>query len=153
VKVLAAFIFFFAASAAWAGDWCRHHHVGLITVSQHISPARQYNEEHWGPYWRCERTSEWSWQLGWYKNSYRRTTFYSLINYVPIWAEVLGFPMKFGGSAGLGTGYAEHSDGNPKGGLSPILGGLVVAEFSKDAHVGFFFNTAVVAAIVEVRWR
>lgn len=136
-----------------AGEWCRSHHIGLITISKHLHPARKYNETHWGPYWRCQTGERWSTQVGWYPNSYDRDTFYGLINYVPWKFRVFGKVVKVGSSFGAGTGYAEHKDGTPKGGLSPIAGGIVALELSKDSNVGLFFNTAVVAAIVEVRWR
>lgn len=140
---------------AWADDWCREQHLGVITVSRHLDPARKYNEEHWGPYWRCQASEVWSWQVGKYRNSYDRNTFYGLVNYVP-WSwklPPLDAVLKMGGSAGLGTGYAEHRDGTPKSGLSPVVGGIVAIELENRVHFGVFFNTAVVALVAEIRWR
>ncbi len=140
---------------AWAGDWCREQHFGLITVSKHFDPARKYNEEHWGPYWRCQFSEAWSGQAGWYPNSYDRSTVYGMLAYVP-WRwrlRPLDATLKLGGSAGLGTGYAEHPDGTPKGGLSLVAGGVAVVELDNRMHVGLFFNTAVAALVLEMRWR
>lgn len=153
MRLLAALLLFALTPLANAGEWCRSHHLGLITVSKHINPGREYNEKHWGPYWRCQLDEKWSGQLGWYSNSFNRNTVYGLLNYVPWEFPVLGQRLKLGGSAGLGTGYAEHSDGRPKGGLSPLIGGLAVMELDRSVHAGVFFNTAVVVLIVEARWK
>ena len=131
---------------------CESQHVGLITISRHINPGREYNEEHYGPYWRCDRGGPWSWQAGFYRNSLDRTTVYGLVNYVPWEFGPPDLRLKLGSSFGLGTGYAEHSDGRPSSGLSPIIGGLAVVEIDRRAHAGVFFNTAVVAAIIEYRF-
>jgi hypothetical protein len=142
--LLAAVVF---SSETRAAPTCTEKWVGMITVSRHIDPARKYNEEHWGPFLRCQRDERWSWQVGWYPNSYKRDTWYGLVNYVPVRVG----PMFLGVSGGMGTGYAEHSDGRPRGGLSPLLGGVAGVHLDRRATFAVFFNTAVVAAIVE--WR
>ena len=149
MRVLLTVLLLSLIPQAWAGSWCSESYLGFITVSRHIHPAREYNEKHWGPYWRCSFSRDWSGQVGWYPNSYNRNTVYGLVNYLPWrWRD-----FQFGGSFGAGTGYAEREDGSPKGGLSPIAGGLAVWEVDKNLRGGLFINTAVVAAIVEIRWR
>ena len=123
---------------------CQSRHIGLVTVSRHINPSHDYNEKHYGPYLRCDVGGPWSWQAGAYRNSFERTTVYGMVNYVPF---VFGSPdlrLKLGGSIGLGTGYSDS--------VSPLAGALAVVEIDRQAHVGLFFNPAVVAAIVELRF-
>lgn len=143
------------ASPAWA-DLCTEHHVGLVTVSKHLSSSKEYNETHWGPYWRCQFSHDWSWQAGWYPNSFKRDTVYALANYVPgRWRlDPADVTLKVGITGGLGTGYAKHSDGRPsKWRLTPIVGGLVALELEKSIHLGLFVNPAVVAVVVEFQVR
>mgnify|MGYP001575101146 CR=1 FL=1 len=149
MKLLGVLFLLLLPLSVEAGELCSEHYLGLITVSQHIFPKRKYNEEHWGPYWRCRFNQDWSGQVGWYPNSFNRDTFYGLVNYVPWrWRD-----LRFGGSVGAGTGYAEYRDGRPKGGLSPLVGGLAIWKLNEDFHAGLFINPAVVALIVEARWR
>lgn len=135
---------------AQAEGWCGDPHLGLVTVSRHLGPEKDYNEEHWGPYLRCNITGDWSYQLGGYRNSQRRHTAYGLVNYVPLQLEASRITLRIGGFAGFGTGYRKYKNGRPRGGLTPIVGGLVTIGISEVANIGVVFNHAVIATIVEV---
>jgi len=125
---------------------CEREYVGLNTISRHIDPGRKYNEEHWGPFYECRRNQDWSYQLGYYNNSFERDTWYVMVMYQP-WT-VLG--TRIGGFAGAGTGYKEKKIGGetvPVGGLSPLVGMM----FSLD-NLNLIVAPAVVALQLKVEF-
>lgn len=131
------------ASADCVRDW-----VGINTISRHIQPSRKYNEENWGVFYECRRDQDWSYQLGYYENSFNRTTAYGLVMYQP-WV-FLG--ARLGGFAGGGTGYREKEvDGKdvPTGGLSPLAGGILSYE-RKNVGLNLIVATSVVGLQLKV---
>lgn len=133
------------APAAQAGDgtW-----LGSTVASKHINPGREYNEKHWPSVFLEHQyaRSRWSWQAGVYRNSFDRTTWYGLAGYELVRVRFWGQELALAGAAGLGTGYAEHSDGSPSSGLSPMLGLVLEWRMARDFGLNIFFNTAVAAA-------
>jgi hypothetical protein len=138
--------------ASIASANCESHWFGVITVSKHIAPARKYNEKHWGPYYRCQFDRRWSAQGGWYPNSYKRDTWYAMAVFTPIDVPAFGQRIRIGAALGAGTGYAEHSDGRPKTGLTPLAGGIAALEINRKVSAGIFFNPAVMALIMEAKF-
>lgn len=122
--------------------------VGMNTVSHHFDPARKYNERNLGLFYERRTSDEWGHQLGYYENSYNRTTAYAVSTWQP-WT-VLG--VKLGAFAGIGTGYREDDDGKPRGGVSPLIGGFVSYNFTKQFGINLVAATSVVGLQVKVRW-
>lgn len=120
--------------------------IGVNTISRHISPARDYNEKNAGIFLE-HRSGEWGYQIGYYENSYNRTTAYAVSTWQP-WT-VLG--IKLGGFAGFGTGYRVEDD-KPRGGVSPLIGGFVSYNFTKHLGINLIVATSVVGLQAKVRW-
>jgi hypothetical protein len=97
-------------------------------ASKHGSTADNYkfNEVNPGFAIRAEFDRDMSIQGGVYKNSYKKTTAYAALQYTPV---KLG-NVRFGGFAGMGTGYTAHSVANV-GPLSALAGAMAVANFGK----------------------
>jgi len=118
--------------------------VGLNTISYHANQERNYNEKNGGIFLEC--SGRWGYQIGYYENSYKRDTFYGVVTYQP-WHL---FGIRFGGMAGMGTGYREKNE-QPRGGLSPLIAGLVSVE-GKHAGANVIVGTSVVGLQLKVKF-
>jgi len=118
--------------------------VGINTISYHANRDRHYNERNGGVFLECSGRT--GYQLGYYKNSYLRDTYYGLVTYQPF--EMFG--MRFGAMAGVGTGYREKND-QPRGGLSPLIAGLVSIE-GKHAGANVIVGLSVVGLQLKVKF-
>lgn len=129
---------------------CERQYGGVNTISKHINPGRKYNEKNYGLFYECRRNQDWSYQLGYYENSFNRETLYGIVMYQP-WRL---FGMRLGGFAGAGTGYREKEvDGEdiPTGGLSPLAGGMVSIE-GRGIGLNIIAATSVIALQLKVEF-
>lgn len=118
--------------------------VGINTISYHANRERNYNEKNGGVFLECSGRT--GYQLGYYKNSYNRDTYYGLVTYQPI--KVFG--VRVGGMLGAGTGYRESGD-QPRGGLSPLMAGLLSIE-GRNVGANLIVGSSVVGLQVKFRF-
>ena len=94
----------------------------VASVTSFHASAEHFNAENFGLGAEYTRGA-WSAMAGAYENSVYRPSTYGLAGYAPF---VLG-PFRFGGVAGVVTGYP----GLNNGGVGPAAGGLVRLEFER----------------------
>lgn len=67
---------------------------------------RSLNQRNLGAGVTAHFSRDWSVSAGWYRNSYRRTSAYELVNWTPLhWSLPAGWSLAAGGTAGLDSGY------------------------------------------------
>jgi hypothetical protein len=93
-----------ACSTAYADS------IQLHGASKHAG-ERQYNEQNYGLGYRLNISHDFDVQVGYYRNSLDKDTYYGIVDYKPLQYSGL----KLGVFGGVGTGYA-----------STLLGGLVL---------------------------
>lgn len=118
--VLGLAVLMLGSLPAWAGEW----HVQLPTVSYHTDRSKSYEESNYGLGVRYEPDdSALAYQAGAYRNSYRRTSVFVIVDYLPLAVA----HVRAGLFAGLATGYAYIDIA----GVSPIGGAVVRAEVDR----------------------
>jgi hypothetical protein len=90
---MVALIFFHPANA-------QTHSAVLHTVSYHFDRSQNWNEQNYGIGYRYQHNNHWSFQGGFYDNSYGRWTRYAVVQH-----EWRIFGIQAGAFAGFVTGY------------------------------------------------
>ena len=80
--------------------------VNLASVHTEAWARRDLNQHNLGLGATAHFTPDWSVSAGWYRNSYRRTSAYALLNWTPLhWGLPAGWRIAAGGTAGFDSGY------------------------------------------------
>ena len=91
---------FAANTSRWSLD------VNLASVHTEAWARRDLNQHNPGLGATAHFNRDWSVSAGWYRNSYRRTSAYALVNWTPLhWSLPAGWHIGAGGTAGFDSGY------------------------------------------------
>ena len=130
VSLLGTVLFFSTCSTPCPAQETGTQWLSTTFTSYHVDRSKNYNERNYGLSYQRHLEREHIIQGGFYDNSNNKTTVYMAYIYQPIQTA----HWRFGGMAGLGSGYESHK----------ILGSLVASYEQGRYGVDFYALPSVV---------
>lgn len=133
ISIFVASLFY--TSSAISGE----QYLQLHGFSKHVKERTvgSWNENNYGLGYRNQMNKDFAYQVGYYKNSYFKDTFYGVINYTPL--HINNF------SAGVFGGYASGYETE-----YPVIGGLMLNYIKNKYNVSLRFVPSVSATTTSV---